>query len=138
MDERLKQLHNKITAAEAGDLEVLTAAVKNTREKYQSKPTDRNKKNWDAAAFGLEAAVTRLWEKYFNTRPAFKNVNSVIEWLKDNGYKRSRSMVYSDKDEGKLVVQADGTVLAADVRAYAATLPREKERSAGGPAMMPR
>ena len=54
-------------------------------------------------------------------------MRAVLTHLKEEGYKISNGKVYKDRDAGLLPLQADGTVLPSDVRAYAATLPQVKK-----------
>lgn len=57
--------------------------------------------------------------------PAFPSLLAACENLKQAGYKVCKSKMYNDKKKGTIRVNADGTVLETEVRAYAANLERK-------------
>lgn len=129
----MKELSEKLTArlntAEREEVKILETAMERTRGDYEANPTAANKKHWDAARQGLVDEIERLEEKYFNRQPAFDNVAEVFKWLKSEKYKAGRSKVYNDAKIGMLNVQEDGSVLVADVKAYATTLSKKESRT---------
>lgn len=128
MQKKIDKILEKAAADEKEELEILQVAVRDTRKAYQEGATERNKRNWDAARNGLNDLIDRLWEKYFNRQPAFKTRMEALKWLQEEGYKIKKSKLYKDADIGILPLQADGSVVASDVRAYAATLNKIKSR----------
>lgn len=57
--------------------------------------------------------------------PTFPSLLAVVDHLDRAGFKISKSKLYRDRDKNFIQVNADGTVLETEVRAYAATLDRK-------------
>lgn len=53
--------------------------------------------------------------------PAFQNRLMVFKHLEAAGYKVSTAKLYRDFDDGKIIVEPDGSVLEVEVRSYALT-----------------
>lgn len=129
MQKKIEKILSKAAEDEKQELEIHQIAIKYNREAYQKDATEKNKRNWDAARNGLADFVERLWEKYFSRQPAFKSRMEALKWLQEEGYKIKKSKFYKDADIGMPAVQTDGSVLAADIKAYAATLNKVKNKS---------
>lgn len=97
------------------------------REHLQELKTaaDGGQKN-EIKAFDKE--VDRLWAEYFGRpqKPAFKNTTAVVTYLKEHGYKVSKSTVHTAVKNGLLPAQENGRIYEEDARAYAATLKKTK------------
>lgn len=56
--------------------------------------------------------------------PTFKSLYTVLNHLKESGFKISKSAIYRAKDKGQIRINPDGTVLESEVRGYAGNLER--------------
>ena len=124
MEGKYQELIKIASEADREELAILNGAVETTRKAYADQPTAANKKDWDAARGGLDAAVDRMWRQYFPEARRFENLMAVVKHLNDKGYKIKKSKAYQDRKKGRIAIQPDGTVLQKDVDRYAKTLER--------------
>jgi len=118
MNAKIEKLKDKITGEEAEDLALLQTAVEETRKAYQADYSAAAKRNWDAAKDGLAGAIAGLEARYLSVEPPFATRTEALKYLQGQGYKIKKSKLYNDAKAGLLAVQADGTVLKADVSDY--------------------
>src|SRR6056297_3378094 len=131
MDEQIQKLFEVVSKSEGEELTILNNAVVKNIKAYRADPSAANKKNWDAAQEGFQARVNELWEKYFysgQSEQKLRNVLQVVEYLRRQNYKISKSAAYKHKKEGKLRPGPDGSFSARAVEKYA----REWLEQAGG------
>jgi len=115
-------------AAEAGnesDRVALSALYNGWVEKFTLYNADKNKANlaeWQAAEKALKAKFDELTARYFDAPGTRVLADRVEAWkfLEAEGYKVSRQSVYNAAKNGRLILQADGTITESDALAYAA------------------
>lgn len=127
--QRVQKIINNSTDDETAQLTTLFNASVSLLQKYQEEHSEKNLRAWQTSEDALERLVEKLEKKYFHKEPAFKNRTEALKWLQEEGYKIEKSKLYKDADIGKLTVQADDSVWAADIRAYATTLNKVKRKS---------
>jgi len=96
------------------------ASVKGLRE-YNASSTSSNLNNWKSAEKALESFVSERWTVYFPEERCFSTRLSVAEYLKSNGWKIGKSLLYEHVRRGLLKSQKDGTFLLSDIEKYAST-----------------
>jgi hypothetical protein len=93
---------------------------------YQKDASLGNLKAWQAAEMALDEFIGGLKNKADSE--AFRNRVAVVEYLKRNNIRISKTKLYRDADTGKLRIQPDGSILLSDVELYtrAYLTPRQK------------
>jgi hypothetical protein len=83
---------------------------------YQKDASLSNLKSWQAAEAALDEFIGNLKNK--TDSAVFRNRVAVVEYLKRNNIRISKTKLYRDADTGKLRVQPDGSILLSDVELY--------------------
>jgi hypothetical protein len=120
MDERIERVLTVCDKMEQGEVTVLYNAMVGNMADYQTDKSAGKLKDWRDAKKALGETVDALWQKYFDQDEPFKSRTEVVAHLQGQGYKVKKSKLYQDAAAGRLKVQPDGTVRAADVREYIA------------------
>lgn len=116
--ERLIELASDV---DRSALNVLSTACHEKFEAYKTNNSKVNLAEWQAAEKALNGKAAELSARYLDT-PATRVLSNLVEvwrFLQSEGYKIGRQSVYNARDNGKLIVQADGTVTESDALAYA-------------------
>lgn len=129
VDERVKKLLEVCSPQERTDLLVLVRAVVKNLQEFQKENTAERLKNWKASKAALNESVEQLWRKYFPDEISFKNIQEVVSYLQQQGWKVSDSTVYNHKRDGLISPNAQGRYLQKTVDKYAA---QNLERLDGG------
>lgn len=120
-EKSLEEILKEATKDEGVEISIYHNAVIKNLKAYQEEPTKANKLNLESAQEAFSKKKQELTDKYFPDMPSFKTLMEACEHLKRAGYKVSKTKLYRDKDSGKIKINADGSVLEAEIRAYAAT-----------------
>ena len=119
MEEKVAQLNAVATPGELAEIDVLQRAVTETLEEYQADFTAARRKNWEDAKQGLEAAVNRIYEKYFPHEEMFPHLMAALAYLQEEGWKVSKSKLYKDAADGLLQTADGNRVRESALMAYA-------------------
>lgn len=129
VDERVKKLLEVCSPQERTDLLVLVQAVVKNLQEFRKENTAEKLKHWKASKAALNESVEQLWRKYFPDEISFKNIQEVVSYLQQQGWKVSDSTVYNHKRDGLISPNAQGRYLQKTVDKYAA---QNLERLDGG------
>lgn len=119
MEEKIAQLNDVAMPGELAEIEVLQRAVTENLEVYQEEFTAARRKNWEDAKQGLEAAVNRIYEKYFPHEEVFPHLMAALAYLQEEGWKVSKSKLYKDAADGLLQTADGNRVRESALMAYA-------------------
>jgi hypothetical protein len=118
-EEKVEKLLTVMGGEDQKRLEEAIEGNQQTEQVYQEKRTSEDRRSWFAAKRKLHDVANELWTKHMVSGKLLRNRAEAYRYLKDQGLKVSRRMVYLDAESGKLRVQADGTVLLSDLDLYA-------------------
>jgi len=121
-DDKFQRLLEKASDADKVELKILHNASVSCLKSYNDTPTSQRKRDLDAARSGLDDAIERMWQLYFEDEAAFKNLLEAAGYLRGLGYKIGKSKLYADAKRKQIRIQADGSVLKRAADAYATTL----------------
>jgi hypothetical protein len=87
---------------------------------YQSAPTAANLRDWEVAQAALTKFADQLGDKEDADKP-LATLADVLEYLKEAGWKVTKTSLYRQQKEGKLLPRADGAYTIKSVEKYART-----------------
>ena len=113
-------------------LKVLYNAVIKGIQDYNAEPTAAKLRDWKSAEKELEEFARELNEKQNPSERTFRNLQSVLTYLTESGYKISQSKIYQDRDEGKIRPQKNGNYTLKAVEKYASLFAKRLDGSTSG------
>ncbi|MBW2650661.1 MAG: hypothetical protein JRC66_06570 [Deltaproteobacteria bacterium] len=116
---RLDNLLKQASKEEQLQLKIYYNASIKTLTAYQAESTTSKLRDLQSAETALEEYAGRLEERYLPDTRTFPNRLAVTKWLKDNGWKVSKSTVYNRIGKAKLLSREDGLFHLKDVKKYA-------------------
>jgi hypothetical protein len=124
---RLKQLLDAVDQRDQIDLKVLHNAVISCIKDYQNDSTASKLKDWKAAEKALNEKIDFLWSQHFGQGdPRLETIAAVLDYLKEKGWKATKTSLYRHQAEGKFLPQSNGTYLQKAVDKYANTFLKQQ------------
>jgi len=124
--DRLQKLIDGADDRDKITLKVLYNAVVENLKTYNASKTAARLKDWRDAESALKATIQELEAKYFPTEQPLPNLLAVVDWLKNHGWKVSKSKVYADAKAGRISARPDGSYSLKSVQTYAGNCLKQK------------
>lgn len=123
---KLKKLLEIADPQDQIKLKVLHNAVVDTFKAYNDEHTTTKLKDWKSAEVALDAFIESLWNKHFGDEQPFNNIQEALVYLKESGWKVTKTSLYRHQKEGKLLPRDDGKYHQRDVDKYARTFLKQQ------------
>ena len=91
---------------------------------YQAAATAANLRDWEAAQAAMAKFAEQLGVREDSDKP-LATIADVLDYLKESGWKVTKTSLYRHQKEGKLLPRSEGTYALKDVEKYARTWLRE-------------
>ena len=117
--EKIKKIITETTDEVArNNLVILLQSYQQTRQAYTAEPTAAFLRNWRAAEVALIRVVAELDGAAGGAGGDLRGIPAMLQYLRDQGWKISRSQLYRDFNDRK-IVKKGGAFQPADVDRYA-------------------
>lgn len=124
--ERLDKLIDAADDQDKITMKVLYNAVVSNLTAYNAQKSSSRLKDWHHAQTALTKSIAEMEGKYFPSERPLPNLLAVVDWMKDHGWKVSKSKLYADAKVGKIASKDDGTYSIKSIQTYAGNYLRQK------------
>ena len=123
---KIKKLLEIVEPQDQVKLKVLHNAVVDGIKNYQADHAAAKLKDWRSAESALDAFVESLWNKHFVDEQPLNNIQEALVYLKESGWKVTKTSLYRHQKEGKLLPRDNGKYHQRDVDKYARTFLKQQ------------
>lgn len=123
----IDKIDNTLNMLNEHEGDLLLNALAKMANAYKENPTAQNLKEYTAAKQAVENYKARKQAEGKPEEQCFKNLLEVIVYLRDQGWKCSKSKIY--EDQIKIDRQSDGTITKKDADKYAGIFLRRLDGS---------
>jgi len=119
-----KLIENQPKEIRAKGILIFNAAAQ-TAMAYQKTPSVANLRDWEAAQAALSKFSEQIGIQESSEKP-LPTIADVLEYLKVEGWKVTKTSLYRHQKEGKFIPQPDGAYARRDIDRYARTWLRQQ------------